>query len=55
MMDKADLIAFSPDWQSAKGCRVEHELATAYGLNIIEVELYLCLDQLEFVIQNIRP
>ena len=39
MMDKADLIAFSPDWQSAKGCRVEHELATAYGLNIIEVEL----------------
>ena len=39
VVDKADLIAFSPDWQSAKGCRVEHELATAYGLNMIEVEL----------------
>lgn len=38
MMDKADLIAFSPDWKSAKGCRVEHELAVAYGLNMIEVE-----------------
>ena len=39
MMDKADLIAFSPDWKSAKGCRVEHELAVAYGLTMIEVEL----------------
>lgn len=39
MMDEADLIAFSPSWKSAKGCRVEHELALAYGLNIIEVEL----------------
>ncbi len=39
MMDKADLIAFSPNWKSAKGCRVEHELATEYGLNMIEVEL----------------
>ncbi len=38
MMDKADLIAFSPDWKLAKGCRVEHELATVYGLNMIEVE-----------------
>lgn len=39
MMDKADLIVFSPNWKSAKGCRVEHELATVYGLNMIEVEL----------------
>ena len=28
MMDKADLIAFSSDWKLAKGCRVEHELAS---------------------------
>lgn len=39
MMDEADLIAFSPDWKVAKGCRVEHELALAYWLNMIEVEL----------------
>lgn len=39
MMDEVDLIAFSPNWRSAKGCRVEHELALAYGLNMIEVEL----------------
>lgn len=37
MMDEADLIAFSPNWKTAKGCRVEHELAVAYGLNMIEV------------------
>lgn len=39
MMDDADIVAFSPDWMMAKGCRVEHELAVAYGLNMIEVEL----------------
>lgn len=39
MMDEADLIAFSPNWGSAKGCRIEHELAITYGLNMIEVEL----------------
>lgn len=39
MMDKADLVAFSPDWKLAKGCRVEHELAVSYGLNMIEVKL----------------
>lgn len=38
MMDEADLIAFSPNWKTAKGCRVEHALAVAYGLNMIEVE-----------------
>lgn len=38
MMDKADVIAFSPNWKIAKGCRVEH-VALAYGLNMIEVEL----------------
>lgn len=37
IMDKADLIVFGPNWESAKGCRVEHELATAYGLNMIEL------------------
>ena len=39
LMDEADLIAFSPDWKLAKGCRIEHELAVTYGLNMIEVEL----------------
>lgn len=39
MMDEADIIVFSPDWMTAKGCRVEHELAVSYGLNMIEVEL----------------
>lgn len=38
LMDTADLIAFSPDWGLAKGCRVEHELALAYDLKMIEVE-----------------
>lgn len=32
MMEKADIICFSKNWEKAKGCRVEHELVVSYGL-----------------------
>lgn len=36
MMGEADLIVFSRNWHTAKGCMVEHELARVYGLNYVE-------------------
>lgn len=34
-MSKCDAIYFMKDWQSARGCRIEHAAAIAYGLEII--------------------
>lgn len=28
-------VYFAKDWSTTRGCRLEHEAATAYGLNII--------------------
>lgn len=33
---KADVAYFVPGWTSARGCRIEHECAVEYGINIIE-------------------
>lgn len=38
LMGDAHLIAFSPNWKSSRGCRIEHELAVLYNLPMIEVE-----------------
>ena len=29
---------FCKGWESARGCKIEHEAAVAYGLDIIEEE-----------------
>lgn len=29
---KADVILFSRDWSTSKGCRVEHQIAEIYGI-----------------------
>lgn len=34
MMAEADLVYFVKGWKSARGCRIEHDCAVAYGLNI---------------------
>ena len=28
---KVDGVVFMPGWENARGCRIEHEVATAYG------------------------
>lgn len=41
IMAGADLVVFAPGWEEARGCRIEHEIAAAYELNIeyiIEIE-----------------
>ena len=34
LMDGCDFIIFVPGWDDARGCRIEHEVAKQYGLNI---------------------
>ena len=32
-------VFFCPGWQNARGCKLEHEVAKAYGVDIMYVEL----------------
>jgi len=34
VMAGADLVVMAPGWQTARGCNLEHDIATAYGLDI---------------------
>lgn len=38
MMSDADLVVFAPNWMAARGCKIEHEAATAYGLKILDLD-----------------
>lgn len=34
-MSEADVVIFAPDWEQARGCKIEFEIAKAYGKRII--------------------
>lgn len=34
LMSEADLVVFAPGWENARGCRIEHEVAKEYGIQI---------------------
>jgi len=34
-MSKCNAVYFCKGWENARGCKIEHEAAKAYGLNII--------------------
>ena len=34
-MSLCDIVYFCKGWQDARGCRIEHEAAVAYGLTIL--------------------
>ena len=36
LLAKADIVYFGGDWITARGCKIEHEIAVQYGLKIIE-------------------
>lgn len=36
LMAHADAVYFCKGWENARGCRIEHECAIQYGLEIIE-------------------
>lgn len=33
---KADVAYFAPEWNSTRGCKIEHECAVEYGIDRIE-------------------
>lgn len=35
LMAKADVVMFCPGWETARGCRIEHDAALAYGVGMI--------------------
>lgn len=37
-MSACDVVYFYKGWKNARGCRIEHEVAKAYGLEIIYEE-----------------
>lgn len=34
LMSQCDGVFFLPGWENARGCRIEHEAAVAYGLKV---------------------
>lgn len=36
LLSTADVAYFAKEWQEARGCRIEHECAKEYGIDIIE-------------------
>ena len=35
-LSQADIAYFGGDWRNARGCKIEHEIAKQYGIEIIE-------------------
>ena len=35
-LSQADVAYFGGDWRNARGCKIEHEVAKQYGIEIIE-------------------
>ncbi len=36
LLSTADIVYFAPGWEEARGCRIEHECAKEYGIQIME-------------------
>ena len=36
LLSSADIVYFCKGWNDARGCRIEHECAKEYGIEIIE-------------------
>ena len=36
LLSTADVAYFAKGWEAARGCKIEHDAAVAYGLEIIE-------------------
>ena len=38
-LSQADIAYFGGDWRNARGCKIEYEIANAYGLKVIKEEV----------------
>lgn len=37
VLSEADLAAFAPGWETARGCKIEHQCAKEYGIGCLEL------------------
>ena len=37
-MGSVDAVYFTKDWRAARGCRIEREIAKAYGVKILDAD-----------------
>lgn len=37
-MGKVDAVYFTKDWQMARGCRIERQIAKEYGVKILDYD-----------------
>ena len=37
VLASADVEVFAPGWEDARGCRIEHDAAVAYGVPVVEL------------------
>ena len=35
LLSRADIVYFGSDWRNARGCKIEYEIANAYGIEVI--------------------
>ena len=35
-LSQADIVYFGGDWRNARGCKIEYEIATTYGIKVIK-------------------
>lgn len=38
-MSTVDIVVFCPGWENARGCVIEHIIASAYGITLIHVDM----------------
>lgn len=43
LLATADIVYFAEGWECARGCRIEHECAVAYGIDRIEFDSKLLM------------
>lgn len=43
LMSQADVCLFSKNWKDSKGCKIEHDIAEAYKIDIMDMGVDACL------------
>lgn len=43
LMSQSDVCLFSKNWKDSKGCKIEHDIAEAYNINIMDMGADACL------------
>lgn len=55
LMSDADLVLFMPDWNTARGCIVEHVVAEKYGLKILYMTGTMAVSYPAIIVKILDP